>query len=730
MNILQILPELNVGGVERGTLDLAKHLVRSNHKAVVVSNGGELVKELESLGGIHYRLAVHKKSLISIIRMVPRLVEIIKKEKIDIVHARSRVPAWIAYFAARKTHTVFITTCHGYYKKHPASEVMGWAKRVIVLSNVIARHMIDDFGVPYERIRLVPRSVDLEKFKYRSPDKKRREEFNVGIIGRITPIKGHLHFIKAAALVARNVARLKIWIVGDAPVSRQAYKEEIQVLVKRLGLWNCTEFLGTQRDIPEVLSNLDLLVLATVTHEAFGRVIIEAQAAGVPVVATEVGGVVDIIENGKTGMLVPPADPANMAAAIIKIFKDKDLARGLAQNAYKKVQEKYNIELMVKNTLDVYEDALSNFKILIIKFSSLGDVILSTAALRAIREKFSPSTTLSFDRLSIRPERVKRVEGLRTDGERSRTIRDNFKISFLVGEESKDVLLRCPYIDELLVADFKNKDKGLIGILNLAKMLRKKNFDMVIDLQNNRKSHILSFLSLGACRYGYENKKFAFLLNYRIKDEKPSIDPVTHQFRILEMLGIDLEDPRLELWPTEEDQRYIDDLLSSQWLSAAQKIIGINMGASQRWLTKTWPLVNIVKLCEELGQRDMRPVITGTEKDLASASELMSRVKNIKPINACAKTSVNQLACLIKRCAVFISADSSPLHIAAAVGTPFIALFGPTDPRRHLPAAKNYAVIKKDLSCSPCYKSKCRTKECMELITPQEVLEAIEKLLK
>jgi len=712
VNILQILPELNVGGVETGTLDLAKHLVRSNHKAVVVSNGGELVKELESLGGIHYRLPVHKKSLISIIKMVPQLVEIIKKEKIDIVHARSRVPAWIAYFAARKTHTVFITTCHGYYKKHPASEVMGWAKRVIVLSNVIARHMIDDFGVPYERIRLVPRSVDLEKFKYRSPDKKRREEFNVGIIGRITPIKGHLHFIKAMAKVARNVARLKIWIVGDAPVSRQAYKEEIQVLVKRLGLWNCTEFLGTQRDIPEVLSNLDLLVLATVTHEAFGRVIIEAQAAGVPVVATEVGGVVDIIENGKTGLLVPPADPANMAAAIIKIFKDKDLARGLAQNAYKKVQEKYNIELMVKNTLDVYEDALSNFKILIIKFSSLGDVILSTAALRAIREKFSPSTTL------------------RTDGERSRTIRDNFKISFLVGEESKDVLLRCPYIDELLVADFKNKDKGLIGILNLAKILRKKNFDMVIDLQNNRKSHILSFLSLGACRYGYDNKKFAFLLNHRIKDEKLPVDPVTHQFRILKMLGIDLEDPHLELWPTEEDQRYIDDLLNSQWLSTNQRIIGINMGASQRWLTKSWPVVHIVKLCEELGHRDMRAVITGAEKDLAFASELINMVKKIKPINACAKTSVNQLACLIKRCAVFISADSSPLHIAAAVGTPFIALFGPTDPRRHLPAAEDYVVIKKDLSCSPCYKSKCKTKKCMELITPEEVLEAIDKLLK
>jgi len=696
MNILQILPELNVGGVETGTLDLAKYLVRLGHKAVVISNGGQLVKGLESVGAVHYQLPVHKKSIFMIIKMVPKIAEIIKKEKIDIVHARSRVPAWSAYFASRRTGTAFITTCHGYYRKHLFSQVMGWGKRVIVLSNIIARHMIDDFGVPHERIRLVPRSVDLEKFKFISPDKKRKEEFNVGIIGRITPIKGHLHFIKAMAKVTRVFPRVKIWIIGDAPVSRQAYKGQLEVLVKRLGLWHCTEFLGTQRDIPEALSHLDLLVLATTTHEAFGRVIIEAQSAGVPVVATEVGGVVDIIENAKTGLLVPPADPSSMAEAIIRIIKDPELTVNLAENAYKKVKEKYNIELMVKNTLSVYQDALSNFKILIIKFSSLGDIILSTAALRQIREEF----------------------------------KDNHKVSFLVGEESKDVLLRCPYIDELLVADLKNKDRGLRGLLNLAYILRKKNFDIVIDLQNNRKSHILAYLSGSLSRYGYDNKKFGFLLNHRIRDEKPAIDPVTHQFRILRMLGIELKDSHLELWPSQEDQHYIDNLLNAQWLSAQQRIIGINISVSFRWETKNWPLSHMAKLCEELGQRDFRVVITGTERDIEKAAALINMAKNAKIINACAKTTVNQLACLIKRCAVFISSDSSPLHIAAAVNTPFVALFGPTDPRRHLTLTKDCVLIKKDLSCSPCYKSKCKTKKCMKLITPEEVLEAIDKLLK
>ena len=696
MKILQILPELNVGGVETGTLDLAKYLVRLGHKAVVVSAGGVLVGELEASGAKHYTLAVNKKSFISMFKLIPELAEIIKKEEIDIVHARSRVPAWIAYFACRRTRVVFITTCHGYYKKHPFSAVMGWAKRVIVLSNVIARHMIEDFALPHDRIKLVPRSVDLERFKFLDPKAKRKEDFNVGIIGRITPLKGHLHFIKAMARISRTVPRLKIWIVGDAPASKEAYKEEVQVLVRRLGLWHCTEFLGTQRDIPGILAHLDLVVLATTTHEAFGRVVVEAMASGVPVVATKVGGVVDIVQDGKNGLLVPPADSKSMADAIMRIFKDTQLARELAQNAYAQVKEKYNVELMVKNTLDVYRDALSNFKILIIKFSSLGDIILSTAALRAAREKFPP---------------------------------ENFKISFLTREESKDILLRSPYIDELLVCDLKNKDRGLKGLWAIGHVLRKKNFDIVIDLQNSRASHILSYLSGCVNRYGYDNGKFGRLLNHSIPDEKPPIDPVTHQFRILKMLGIDLLDNRLELWPSSEDAKAVDELLNAQWLSETQKIVGINISASQRWGTKHWPLEYLVCLCEELGLKDIRVVITGTEQDLVFANTLVNSLRNTKIINACGKTSINELAVLIKSCDVFISADSSPLHIASAVGTPFIALFGPTDERRHLPPGKNYIVINKGLDCSPCYKTKCRTKRCMIEITPAEVLAAVEKLL-
>jgi lipopolysaccharide heptosyltransferase II len=436
--------------------------------------------------------------------------------------------------------------------------------------------------------------------------------------------------------------------------------------------------------------------MATTTQEAFGRVIIEAQAAGVPVVATRVGGVVDIIDDDENGILVPPADPQEMALACVRIFKDRSLARRLAENAYSRVKEKYNLQLMVDRTLAVYQEALNSFNILLIKLGSLGDVVLSTAAIKAVKARFGA----------------------------------NHKITLLVGGGAKDVLLGCPYIDELLVCDLKNKDQGLRGLLKLGASLRRKNFDLVVDLQNNRASHILSLLSLSPDRYGYDNGKFSVLLNHRIKNDRQFLDPVTHQFRILEMLGIAQKNASLELWPQDKDCQFIEELLSSEWLSSNQKIVGLNLSASRRWTTKNWPLAQMTRLCLGLLKRDLRVVFTGTEEELPLANALAESVKELKPINACGKTSVNQLACLIKRCSVYISADSAPLHIAAATQTPFVAIFGPTDPRRHLPPAKNFALIRKDLPCAPCYKAQCKKNDCMRLISAEEVLGAVDRLLK
>lgn len=695
MRILQILPELNVGGVETGTVDFAKYLTEGGHHAVVVSSGGTLVAELERAKVKHYSLPVHKKSLWTTIGCINQLKKIILDEKIDIVHARSRVPAWIAYFACRQTEAKFITTCHGHYSNHLLSRVMGWPKLIIVPSEVIGRHMIDTFGVPPENIRVIARSVDLKRFVHQRKEEPGQSRFVVAMVGRITALKGHSYFLKAMSQLVRSQPFIKIWIIGDAPRKKESYRQELEILVRRLGLSDFVEFLGNRSDVPQLLAQTDCLVMSSIVPEAFGRVILEAQAAGVPVVATKVGGVVEIIDDEKTGLLVLPKDTEAMAKAVARILNDRKLVQSMVAFAKKKLETKYTLDQMCGQTIKVYEELLKSTNILVIKLSSIGDVVLVTASLKAIRQKYPQAN-----------------------------------IYCLVGKDSTRILQRCPYIDGMIIYDDQDKDKGFNGLLKLSQKLRQSRFDMVIDFQNNQKSHLLSFLSFPIKSFGYRNKKFGFLLSQGVSLPTEPLPPVEHQFRILKNLGIEYQQPQLELWPSGKDIQYAQELFESEWLGNAPQIVGINISASQNWPTKNWPVKSMAKLCDLLNAKNIRVLITGMNKDLEKARELLGMTKT-KPAVFIGKTDIPQLAALIKRCGVFITPDSAPLHIAAAMQVPTIALFGPTDSRRHIPPAARLSVIEKKPACAPCYSSKCRmpTHMCMNEITPEEVLAKVEELL-
>lgn len=692
MNILQALPQLNVGGVETGTLDLAKYLVAKGHRCVVVSAGGELVAELESYGIKHYKLPLHSKVFPVMVKAARQLADIIRQEDIQIVHARSRVPAWVGFMACRQTRATFITTAHGHYSRHPFSYMMGWGKYTIVPSTVIGKHMMEDFGVPLENIRLIPRSVDLEKYSFQPPKEKAKTQFTVGVIGRVTPIKGQIYFLKAMARILRSMPYVNAWIIGGVSPGKDHYKEELEVWTRRLGLTHAVRFLGNRRDIPQILHQLDCLVMPSIAEEAFGRVIVEAQASGVPVIATKVGGVAEIIDDGQDGLLVFPRDHEGLADAIMKIFKDPALARQLAQAGRRKVEEKFSLTKMAEDTLAVYAEALAHPKILVVKISAVGDAVLAIPSFKALKKQFPTAHVVC-----------------------------------LVGKQAKDVFQRCPYIDELMVCDFQDKDRGLRGMIGLAKKLLRRRFDMVVDLQNNRKSHLLSYLTYSPRRYGYDNGKLGFLLNHRIKDTKGPLSPVEHQFQVLKMLGISYQGETLELWPSAEDERFAQDFLKEYWLGK-KRLIGINVGASPRWATKRWPAKRFVKLCDTLAKKDYRILVTGSAADALFAKTVLDQTKT-KPICAVAQTTLLQLASLVRQCDVYVTGDSAPLHVAAAMKTPVVALFGPTDPRRHMPAGSNAKVIHKD--CPPCYREVCpkKTHACMESITVEEVVNAIEELL-
>ncbi|MBF0619801.1 MAG: glycosyltransferase [Candidatus Omnitrophica bacterium] len=697
MKVLQVLPEMNVGGVERGTLDLARYLVEHGHESVVVSQGGTLVPQLEAEGTKHIQLPVHQKNIFTAWHCVKELERIIRAEKADIVHARSRVPAWIAYFAARRTDAEFVTTCHGYYANHWLSHPMGWGKRVIAISDVIGRHMIEDFKVHAENVRLIHRSVDLDTFQYR-PRKSGRSPYVVTMIGRITPLKGHEYFLKAMAKVIRKMPYVRVRIIGDAPSNKQAYKDNLVLLTKRLGIVDQVEFMGNCSDIPQKLSETDVLVLATVTQEAFGRVLIEAQAVGVPVVATKVGGVVDIVEHEKTGLLVLPKDPDDIAQAVTRLLTDLKLVDAMTAEARARVEQRYTLEQMASKTLKVYEEVRKSVNILVIKLSAVGDIILATASLKALRDRFPDA-----------------------------------RICCLSGREGATVLHGCPYIDDVVVYDYRVKDKGFFGFWRILSKLRRYRFDKVIDFQNNNRSHLMGFLCLPRASYGYKNQKLGFLLTDGIPDDDPNIQPVRHQFRVLEKLGIEYSDAvRLKITLRPDDHEYARELLHGSWIDEkAHTIVGINIAASEKWASKNWPVENIAALCDMLAADNIRVIITGMEKDNVFVRNLAAVMKS-KPSVFVGKTTLMQLAALISYCKVYITPDSAPLHVAASVGVPVISLFGPTNPERHVPPGETIRVMRKTMPCVPCYKAECKSKNgptCMRDITPYEVYLEVMRLL-
>ncbi len=693
MKVLQILPALELGGVERGTVDLARALKLKGIEVVVISEGGALVQELEREKIPHYTLPVGKKSLFSL-SLVPRLVEIIQKERIDLVHARSRVPGWIAWLASRKAGVPFVTTCHGYYSKHPLSRVMGWGRKVIVPSHVIARHMIEDFGVAPERIVRIPRGVDLSQFpyhsaKYQGPAPK---TFRVVNLGRFSPIKGQLEFLRAVHRVRQRGISLEVWLAGSEGKGKTRYTEKIQETIHQLGLEKSVKLLGARRDVPQLLAEADLLVLSSLVPESFGRVLIEAGAVGTACIATRLGGALEIIEDGKDGLLVPPRDEEAMAEAIVRLLQNRNEAREMAHRLREKVEREFSLEQMAQKTLEVYQELKEEKRILVIKLGALGDIILAVPSLRMIRKKF-PSA----------------------------------RVSLLVDSRFAPVISGCPYINEIIPLD-RSKTQSWLWLARFAKRLRRETFDFSIDFQNTKRTHLLAFLAGIPVRYGFRRGVFGKLLNHPDLNFNANDSPVRHQFRLLARVGINQLDEKLELWPDPESEASIESWLQEQGVNGDSKLVGLAIGSSPRWATKRWPAESFRFLAQRLEKElHCRVILIGSADDEPLAREFP---KNSSILNAVGRTSLGELKVLIKQMSLLVTGDTAALHMAAALGVPAVALFGPTDPHRHVPEGSAVTVLSRRLPCQPCYKGTCHYSEplaCLKRISVEEVFEAVRK---
>jgi glycosyltransferase involved in cell wall biosynthesis len=370
--VLQVLPMLETGGVERGTIEVAEALVRAGFRALVASAGGRLVPELIHLGAEHVVLPLASKDPWVMWRNAAKLAAVIRDRRIAIVHARSRAPAWSARLAAHRTGARWVTTYHGTYNegfplKRRYNAVMASGERVIAISAFIAEHLMARHGTDPARVRIIPRGVDPRRFDpslvsgerivklaraWRIPDAAPV----VLLPGRLTRWKGQEVLIEALARMKRRDA---VAVLAGDDQGRHGYRAGLEALAERLGLGARVRIVGDCADMPAALMLADVVVSASIEPEAFGRVVVEAQAMGRPVVATAHGGAAETVSPGETGWLVPPGDARALAAALDHALSlDAETRMALGARARKSVLARYTTERMCAATLDVYRELL------------------------------------------------------------------------------------------------------------------------------------------------------------------------------------------------------------------------------------------------------------------------------------------------------------------------------------------------------------------------------------
>jgi len=364
MHILQILPALDEGGVERGTVELNREFVRRGHVSTVISSGGRMVPTVEREGGRHVTLEVKSKNPLTALSRAAALRRVLVAIQPDLIHFRSRVPGWLVRFANRSLHMPVVSTVHGFNSVSAYSRIMTMGERVICPSTAVLDFVRAHYGTPDERLRLIPRGIDPQRFDPVRTDAafmtdfRRRFElegrFVVLGVGRITQLKGYDVLIDATAAVRERLPTIKTVIVGGVEPARADYAQSLHEQVRRLGLDEHVVFAGSQSQVAEIYACAHVLVSGNQTKpEAFGRSMAEALAMGCPVIATRFGGALDIVREGVNGWLVEPGDAAQLADRLVEA--SRHTLTGLREDAL----ARFSLAQMVEKTLAVYEEVLA-----------------------------------------------------------------------------------------------------------------------------------------------------------------------------------------------------------------------------------------------------------------------------------------------------------------------------------------------------------------------------------
>ena len=384
--ILQVIPELDTGGAEVTTLEVAEAILAAGGKALVASQGGPLADTLSAMGAQVIELPVASKNPWTLWRNVGRLARLIRREGVDIVHARSRAPAWSCWFAARRAGALYMATYHGLVHPRPASKVfynsvLTRGAAVIANSSYTAQLINAVHGVGADKIKVVPRGCDVERLARESvkpsqiADKRAQwgvsgDDFVILCPARITQLKGQDVLIEAFAALkaefqgARGARPLKLVLVGSAQ-GREDYLERLKNLAAQHGVQGEVVFAGLETNMALAYAASDAACVPSTRAEPFGRTIIEAQAGSLPVIASDAGGFRETVlpqsvEKGGSGWLVTPGDVAALHKALHELLHMSDAARAqMGENGRAHCTTHFTQQALCARTLSVYQQLVA-----------------------------------------------------------------------------------------------------------------------------------------------------------------------------------------------------------------------------------------------------------------------------------------------------------------------------------------------------------------------------------
>lgn len=362
LTVLQMLPALEGGGVERGTLEVARALVDAGHRSLVVSAGGRLVEQLTKQGSEHISWQIGRKSLLTL-RFVLRLRRLLREERVDILHVRSRLPAWVAWLAWRgmdpATRPRLVSTVHGLYSVSAYSRIMTRGELVIAVSKTARDYILGSYpGVDPAVIRVIPRGVDAEEFPYgRQPQAdwltrwhadfpQLRDRRVLTLPGRITRLKGHHDFIDLIAALRQRGQDVHGLVVGGEDSRRPGYARELRERLTQDGLQDDVSFIGHRKDMREIYAVSDLVLSLSTRPESFGRTVLEALSLGRPVIGYDHGGVGEVLGTVYPVGLVPLGDVPALVERTLTLL---DNAPPVPQ------EHPYQLSTMLAATLALYE---------------------------------------------------------------------------------------------------------------------------------------------------------------------------------------------------------------------------------------------------------------------------------------------------------------------------------------------------------------------------------------